>query len=456
MTPPAKCAAAAAEPVPNEPVPRARRAPVSPRLRALRPAEGRRAPAGARVPRAPDLERLTLALGAEPAFAEAVLGDLAEEYALRAARDGVGGARQWYAREALRSAPHLVLSAARHPAGRGHLTAFAAAAGVAVAAVAAVLLSRAGPPARLVAGTRDTVVVNHLTPVRLPARVFDARGRALPDAAVRGRVRYAWVSGAPVAITPDGVVTCAQPGDAVLRAAVARGAPLREAPGEGSDSVATSVQLRCRPVREVRTGGNDFVLGDPPRELAAQFVGVDGRPVTLVGAQLWVDNTAVVALDGLRLRPRRPGAAHVTVRVGDREGGVFVRVFAPVRTFDALRPDQVAVAASVRLIPGGAAWWALPRGPFAVQFLTDLATRTLPTLAVDGPVTCVPALRPGVTATDCLVRGPGASVTVAHPARRGPRLDARGAGTARADVVGAVGIWRWQPPAAAERPRQWP
>jgi len=60
------------------------------------------------------LEQLLASLGATPAFREPLLGDLAEEFALRAARDGTQAARGWYRREALRSAPHLLHDGVRH------------------------------------------------------------------------------------------------------------------------------------------------------------------------------------------------------------------------------------------------------------------------------------------------------------------------------------------------------
>jgi hypothetical protein len=63
-------------------------------------------------------ELLLEALGAQPEFRDAVLGDLAEEFALRAQRDGVAAARRWYCREAVRAAPHLVRSWARGLRGR--------------------------------------------------------------------------------------------------------------------------------------------------------------------------------------------------------------------------------------------------------------------------------------------------------------------------------------------------
>ena len=58
-------------------------------------------------------ERLLAALGAGPELSDALLGDLAEEYALRAAWDGEAAARRWYRREALRVAPHLLRDRAR-------------------------------------------------------------------------------------------------------------------------------------------------------------------------------------------------------------------------------------------------------------------------------------------------------------------------------------------------------
>lgn len=58
-------------------------------------------------------ERLLEALGAEPEFRDALLGDLAEDFATRAAEDGERAARRRYWREALRVAPYLLHSWAR-------------------------------------------------------------------------------------------------------------------------------------------------------------------------------------------------------------------------------------------------------------------------------------------------------------------------------------------------------
>jgi hypothetical protein len=53
-------------------------------------------------------EAILEALGAEANFRDALLGDLAEEFAQRAEREGAGAARRWYYRETIRTAPHLL------------------------------------------------------------------------------------------------------------------------------------------------------------------------------------------------------------------------------------------------------------------------------------------------------------------------------------------------------------
>lgn len=65
------------------------------------------------------IETMLEALGAEPVFRDSVLGDLAEEFASRAERDGMASADSWYRREALRAAPHLLWSWARRLRVRG-------------------------------------------------------------------------------------------------------------------------------------------------------------------------------------------------------------------------------------------------------------------------------------------------------------------------------------------------
>lgn len=364
----------------------------------------------------PSAERLLLALGVDPVFAEAVLGDLSEEYAVRAARDGAGPARWWYVQEVLRSAPHLAWSAVRRLDPRRRAVLVAGLGGVAFAVSVALLwrLAGAGPPVRLVAGVRDTVVVNHVRPVSLRTQVLDAAGRTLPDTGVR----YTWTSGVPVTISARGVVTCRRPGDATVRASLG---PL-----------ATDMVLLCRPVRAIRASiWNDFVLGDPARELPTEFTGVDGEPVTLLSARVSVRDSTVATLDGLHIRPLRPGRTQLSVTVGDRSTEAAIRVFAPVHSLNGMRPvqrpEQRLVAAPVRLAHGESVRWPLPVGLFNLVFLPERAAAragapTAPLVRVAGPVMCQPEPGPRVYNSHCLARGPGATVTVAHPGLGAPAV----------------------------------
>ena len=63
------------------------------------------------VPRIP--ERVLSALGANPYFRDDVLGDLAQEFAIRADFD-VRSARRWYYREAWRAAPYFLRNGLRN------------------------------------------------------------------------------------------------------------------------------------------------------------------------------------------------------------------------------------------------------------------------------------------------------------------------------------------------------
>ncbi len=369
-----------------------------------------RAPRAARSP----VERLLERMGVDPVLVEAVLGDLAEEHAARAALEGAGAARWWYARELLRSAPHLAWSALRRLDHVGRLRLAAGLAGAGAAACVALLWasSGAGPPARLVTGVRDTVVVNHVKAVSLATRVLDAAGRVLPDTGVR----YARVAGAPVALSARGVVTCPRRGDAVVRASLG--------------ALATDVVLLCRPVRAARAAvWNDFLVGDPARELPTEFTGVDGEPVTLLSARLRIDDSTVATLDGLHIRPLRAGRTHLGLSVGNRWTGGSIRVFAPVAGFEGLRPDvrpdQRLVAAPVRLAPGDSVRWPLPAGLFNLAFLARASAAgggPAPLLRVDGPVMCMPAPGPRVYNARCLARGPGAAVTARHPGAGAPTV----------------------------------
>lgn len=353
---------------------------------------------------APWPERLLHGLGAHPAFADAVLGDLAEERARRVEQEGALAARWWYASQALRSAPHLLWNAVRHggPRGRARVaTALAAVALLPTAAMIALVL-RAGPPASLVVvgqgGGADGIVLNTRHPVQLAMRVLDEKGRELPST----EVRYRWVAGIPLPLSPSGVVTCRYRGDATVRASVG--------------TVETTVLLRCRPVREIRASmWLQFVAGDSGKDLRFFATGPDGLPVSQLAGELRVQDSTVATLKGTHVRPVAPGRTFVTVRIGDGESQTAVIVYEPVRTLEGLRPDQRFVVAPVRLARGDTIRWWLPKGLFWLEYERAADAQPIPALAVDGPVMCMPDFGPDVERVGCLVRGPGAVIRIAHP-----------------------------------------
>ena len=355
------------------------------------------------VPRAAHpVEQLLDVLGAESPLAEDVIGDLAEEYAARQARDGTAAARWWYARQATCAVPHLLWSALRHgrPAARRRLLVFMA--GTALATLTVVVAVRAidGAPARLVAGhegTPDRVVVSTVRRVKIPMRVLDARGHVLPDSAVR----FAWEAGGAAHVWPEGVAQCVKPGITIARAQLG--------------DLVTRVRLDCQPVAKIRLKHwYNMVLGDSAQELHVGGIGLDGQPVTRLAAALSIDDTAVATLVGKRVLPVAPGRAYVTVSVGETWALAAVTVFEPVRTLAGLRPDQRFVIAPIRLRPGEAQRWPLPEGSFWMVNQVD-HDGDAPALETAGPVSCTPALSPGVYRTQCWVRAPGATLTLAHP-----------------------------------------
>lgn len=179
------------------------------------------------------VEHMLHSLGAHPSFADAVLGDMAEERARRAAEDGAGAARWWYACEAFRSAPHLLWNAALHGGFHGRVR---AAALLAAAACAPIVFLLNGPPTCLVVDgdVAEGIVVNSVRPIQLSTRALDATGHVLEA----NGVRYEWASGVPLSVSPTGVVTCTRPGDAAVRASLG--------------AMVTSVRIRCRPAYDVR------------------------------------------------------------------------------------------------------------------------------------------------------------------------------------------------------------
>jgi hypothetical protein len=361
-------------------------------------------------------ERVWQSLGAEPAFAEAVLGDLAEEYAGRAARDGGLSAALWYAREALRSAPHLIANAIRYgsPRARARLALCFAGVALVVTGSFAALMLRNGPPARL-AGVGDTgegIVVNNMKPVQLEMQVLDAAGHVLE---AKDSVRFAWASGAPIAVSPSGVVSCDRRGSATVRATYR--------------TVTTNVNVRCYPVREIESSTwINFVAGEAARALPFEALGLDGERVTQLRGAVTVGDSDVAALTGAWVRPRAVGITAVTVEIGDYRTSMNVMVHELVSTFAGLRPDQQLVAQRVHLARGDTVSWVLPKGVFWVKYLPRNRSDAPPTITVHGPAGCntgdgVHVFRLVVEEYSkyCLVHAEGATVTVAH-GEHGPEI----------------------------------
>jgi hypothetical protein len=75
-------------------------------------------------------------------------------------------------------------------------------------------------------------------------------------------------------------------------------------------------------------------------------------------------------------------------------------------------------------LPAGLFWLSVgpgtDAGPTTRAFGAPQTTAPVPTLGVDGPILCMPALRPGVLSTHCLARAPGATLILAHPGPGAP------------------------------------
>jgi hypothetical protein len=263
-----------------------------------------------------------------------------------------------------------------------------------------------GPPARLVAGRADSVIVNNRRPVQLPIRVLDATGRHLDSTGVR----YQWIAGAPLSVSRTGVVKCTAPGDATVRASLG--------------SLATHLIVLCRPVRDVRSlRMMNLVVGGPAQELPFEAVDFDGQPVTLLTGEVTVEDSTIATVDGVRIRARAPGSTGLMMRIGDRGAFASVHVYEPVRTPEGIRPGQ-RVAVRVRLAGGEMRRWRISASPdnYFLAILPDDDSQPTPALAIVG-ANCVPGLGP--RSYFCLAQH-DASVIVYHPQQVDSAQELRG------------------------------
>ncbi len=362
-------------------------------------------------------ERILQNLGAHPAFADSVLGDLAEERAQVATLHGAAAAQWWYVREALRSAPHLLWNAVQYggPLGRARGAAMLLAVTLVPTVVLATYRLSDGPPARLVIGTGDAsadLIVNSRRPMQVSSMVFDAAGHALPPTGVR----YRWASGAPVEVTPAGIVTCTRPGDASIRASLG--------------AVATTALLRCRPVRDVRAPNVlNLVVGDPSQDVPFEALGPDGRPVKLLAGAMSVGDSSIVTLEGQRIRARVAGQTWVTTQIGDGQWDTSVHGYERASSPEAIRRGQ-HLAVPLRLAGGEMHRWRLPasRALYRVTMVPDPAEHSMPHVAIVG-ANC----EPWFDAHSFLCAAPrGASVFAYVPPSAGPALP----------LSGTLAVWR--------------
>jgi hypothetical protein len=354
-------------------------------------------------------------LGVDPILAEQIFGDLAEAYEEDSVRYGRAAASCRYAVDLCRSAPHLGWSALRDsgPRERAHLAACVGALALMVMLAMTASDMRDGPPARLLANpgaAADGIVVNNMRPVQLPVQVIDTKGRPLRTTAVD----YRWTAGAPLKISPTGVVTCAKNGDAVVRASVG--------------VIATSLTVHCRPVRRLETNTwMTLLLPGASQDLPFTAVGVDDFPVTELHGTIRVRDSTVATLSGSTIRPLKAGETDVVLSVGDYAATIRVLVHEPVRAFTGLRPDQRFVAVAVHLARGDTVHYALPMGIYWLKYIPRHPGDAPPTIIAD--VTCGPGYGMSVYrlprdeyATYCALNTDG-KVTLAHGLNGAPVVE---------------------------------
>lgn len=259
--------------------------------------------------------------------------------------------------------------------------------------------SGSGPPARLVGGTSDTVIINHRREVRIPVRVLDADGHTLPDSAVR----YRWIGGDRFSISADGKVTCGHSADASVEASLG--------------SVRTIMLVHCRPVKKIYIAGPvQFLLPDTAQELRMLVLDLDGKEIHLLKGTSDIGDTTVATLSGIRVIPKSPGATVGGVRFGNQSAGVGVHVYQRVSTLDALRHGMQFVGIPLRMPGGEVRSWHLPPGTWMLTMLPESDEATGLQMRIEGANCSVLQLTRRRYA--CLVKT-DATVIVHHPSASG-------------------------------------
>jgi hypothetical protein len=221
-------------------------------------------------------------------------------------------------------------------------------------AVSAACSGSNGPPARLVGGSSDTVIINNRREVRIPTRVLDRAGHTLPDSGVR----YRLIAGNQIVVSSTGMVTCLRSADATVQASLG--------------TLATTMLVRCRPVKTVYIDGPiQFLLPDTAQELPLRVADLDGNEVSLLSGRTDIIDTTVATIDGIRVIPKAPGATVAGARFGNESAGVGVHVYEKVSSLDALQQGKKFVGVSLRLAGGEIKTWELPPGSWMLTMLPE-------------------------------------------------------------------------------------
>ncbi|HEX7981134.1 MAG TPA: hypothetical protein VF461_21175 [Gemmatimonadaceae bacterium] len=259
-----------------------------------------------------------------------------------------------------------------------------------------------GPPARLVAGRGDTIIVNSLHTATLPVQVLDDAGHPLPPQ----KLRFERVSGDSVSLSSSGQITCERRGDAGVRVTLG--------------TLARQFALLCRPIKGFRFvygGGSPLVVGDAPRELQFVAVGADGTPERMLAGTLSIADSRVAELRGLTVVPRSPGETMVELDLGECTWAMGVTVYERVASPSALRAENdLFLVSPLRLVDGERRGWRLPRGEYHVTLLTQAGVDTKLELGTTA-MNCAPWNTGGQDYHCIALRG--ASVDVKNPRRAG-------------------------------------
>src|SRR5512146_2085306 len=248
--------------------------------------------------------------------------------------------------------------------------------GLGAAAAGAVSLVVLRPrPTRLMMTPRpgdDTVVINQTRSTRLSATLLDQYGRSLrSDSAVR----YRWIAGDSIRLSPSGELRCSDDRDAVVRATF--------------QHLSRQFVLRRRPVVSIEAPTwLALVVGDSTRDLSFVAQGPNGRVVTELRGAVIIPDKSMVAAEGTTIRPKRSGATVAIVQVGNAEARIPIVIYQPVNSFLDVSHQGGLMAMPVSLARGDTIEVPLPRAAFWVTYFSKDRSAPPPTIELRGDGSC--------------------------------------------------------------------